>query len=329
MSSKSHSISGPGKILLILLVPVMTLVIGLILVETGLHWLAENHYGKGKLFTPDPMLGWRNLADLNLSRTNANGDSWQVVTDKEGLRETSEWRQDADKRLLIMGDSLAFGEGVNIEQRFDSILGQQNPRLSIVNTATMGYGTFQQILRGRPYFADLSPGDKLLLVTCSNDFTDITRSTFAARSKPQILFDQNSETVESFPGISVIGWLRDKSYIASRAMAFFFEDTHFSADSEKMGLKLYANLIRQELMPLAESGVQIILAYYDYMGHADTNQQMIGQTFRRLCAETGNSCIDINSEVLRDPANSNQVLADGHWNSAGHLAVSRLIAPLL
>lgn len=323
-----RELSAVRKAVFAVLVPLITLMLGFVVVELGLHWLAEHWYGQGKLFAPDPVTGWRNLSNLDMNRENADGDPWRIVTDDRGFRETGTWREDAPRRLLVLGDSLAFGEGTNIEERFDSILAGNHPDLSVINTGTMGYGTFQQVLRARPFFGDLRAGDVLLLVTCSNDFTDITRSVFAARSKPRIRLDERGHPIEELPGVSVLGWLRDKSYIVSRAIIFLAPESATSAEQEQEGIVLYETVVRQDLLPLARSGVRVVLAYYDYTGHEATNDQLIAAAYDRLCAAEGVECVAINSAVNRDKKTSDQLQRDGHWNRAGHIAVAELLNPL-
>lgn len=307
---------------------VVSLAVGFVIVEVGLHWLAENHLGRGKLFEPDPEAGWRTLPNLDLARQNADGAAWRIVTDDFGLRETGALGTDESRRMLVLGDSLAFGEGTNIEDRFDSILESQHPDLSIVNTGTMGYGTFQQVVRGRPFFDQLRAGDTLLLLTCSNDFIDMLRPAFSGRSKPRFELSESGEAIEHFPGVSLADWARDRSYIAARIMSAFFEDASFDPADERRGLRLYEALVRRELFPLSSRGVRVILAYYDYSGHPDTNGYRIEASFERLCSRARIECLDVNRVIERDRTRSQHLLSDGHWNPTGHRALADLLSPL-
>jgi len=325
---ESEELSTARKVAFSIFLPLTTLVLGFIVLEVGLHWLADSYYGRGKLFEPDMVAGWRPLPNLDLVRRNSEGDSWRVVTDDLGFRETGTWRADASRRLLVLGDSLAFGEGTNIEDRFDSILAKHHPNLSVVNTGTMGYGTFQQIVRARPLFDDLRAGDTLLLVTCSNDFTDMKRAKLTGRAKPQFRLSEAGEAIEEFPGVDLVAWARDRSYVASRIIAFFLADDEFSKQKEREGLILYEALLRQDLLSLARRGVRILLAYYDYSGHPTTNEHLIKASFERLCSERSVECLAINDVVERNKQTSKHLLRGGHWNRAGNRAVAELLIPL-
>ncbi len=100
------------------------------------------------------------------------------------MRSPSVWDPNAQTRVLIVGDSFAFGEGVNIDDRFDLIIRRQNPAVSIVNVGVMGYGTDQQMIAARPYLRTLRADDILIVLTHQSDFFDILRRKFSGRSKP-------------------------------------------------------------------------------------------------------------------------------------------------
>jgi len=321
-------ISTGKKLVFRLLLPLVTLVLGLVVVEAGLHWLAEHLYGMGKLFQPDGVTSWRYLPGLDLVRKNADGAPWRIVTDELGFRETGTWHPGVRRRLLILGDSLAFGEGIDIDDRFDTLVARAHPDLSVINTGVMGYDTFQEILRARPYFADLGQGDTLLLLTCSNDFTDLTRAALAGRPTPRFSLAADGSAVEGFPGITLVGWLRDRSYIASRVFAYFIDDPTYSAETEREGLVLFEAMVRLNLVPLTERSVRVLLAYYDYSNHEAHNAALIRAAYDRLCSLDGIGCLVVNEVVERDKRMSPHIQRDGHWNRAGNAAFAGQLLPL-
>jgi hypothetical protein len=123
-----------------MLLVVLSLAIGLAALEAGGRAFATAIAKRGKLFRPDAALGWTALPDLDLVRNNANGEPWHIVTDAGGIRGPSAWGPDDHTRLLVLGDSFAFGEGVELADRFDTLLQERMPNLSIVNLGVMGYG---------------------------------------------------------------------------------------------------------------------------------------------------------------------------------------------
>lgn len=310
------------------IVTLSSLTVCIFAVEFALHWFVKNQLGAGKLYEPDPETGWRTLSNLDLVRRNSDGLSWRIVTDEQGLRNFRPAVGSPSQRLLILGDSLAFGEGVSVEDRFDAFIAEAYPDLSIINTGVPGYGTFQQILRGRPFFDELESGDILLMVTCSNDFMDITRSYFVGRDKPVFLIDENGDLQEELPGITLRGWLRDKSYLASKAIAYFFTYVTYTPEAEQSGIANYEAMIKNYLYPLSDRGVRIVLAYYQYSDHSDENSMLIANTFDGLCLKDGVVCSTVNQVVDRQEG-SPHILRDGHWSVEGNARVSDLIIQAL
>src|SRR5262245_30414204 len=138
---------------------------------------------RGKLFRPDATLGWRPLPRLDLQRRNGNGSLWRVQTDSAGWRQPPRANAaSAQQRILVLGDSYAFGEGVNVEERFDVVTGRRRPEWDFINRGVMGFGTDQELLASQPNA--LRPGDIEVLVTYQNDMIDVVRSRFAGRAKP-------------------------------------------------------------------------------------------------------------------------------------------------
>ena len=81
--------------------------------------LYASYAGKpDRLFRADAQTGWSNAPGVQTTWLNAAGKAWSIRTDADGQRLMA---QDAaaGRRILILGDSLPFGEGIDIEDRFD------------------------------------------------------------------------------------------------------------------------------------------------------------------------------------------------------------------
>ena len=142
------------------------LIFGLLIAELLAQLYAYQIAKQGKLFRPDPELGWVLLPNLDLVRANADGQTWRIETGPEGLRGPVHWKPDASRRVLVAGDSFAFGQGVELEERFDRLLANRRPDTTFVNLSVMGYGTDQQILAVRrltdPPFTQFSFACKII-----------------------------------------------------------------------------------------------------------------------------------------------------------------------
>ena len=68
------------------------------------------------------------------------------------------------------------GEGVQLQNRFDLILLQRIPKMSVVNIGVPGYGTDQQVLRAQQQLPYLRRGDIVLMLFYGNDLHDVART---------------------------------------------------------------------------------------------------------------------------------------------------------
>ena len=70
------------------------------------------------MFRSDAQTGWSNTPNLLTTLINAAGKEWSIRTDQNGQRLIAQ-NPRAGRRILILGDSLSFGEGIDIKDRFD------------------------------------------------------------------------------------------------------------------------------------------------------------------------------------------------------------------
>src|SRR5215471_1676763 len=78
----------------------------------------------------DAQTGWSNKPNLLTMRINAAGERWSIRTDQNGQRIIAQ-NPRAGHRILILGDSLSFGEGVDVEDRFDVKMLSSLPRMRV------------------------------------------------------------------------------------------------------------------------------------------------------------------------------------------------------
>jgi GDSL-like Lipase/Acylhydrolase len=78
----------------------------------------------------------------------------------------------AATRIVMLGDSIAFGTGVSDGETFADILREKAPGLEIVNLAVSGYGTDQALLRLERQGLDLQPSAVVLHFCLANDYVD-------------------------------------------------------------------------------------------------------------------------------------------------------------
>ena len=282
---------------------------------------------RGKLFVPDTVLGWRPIANLRLARNNANGERWLVETDSAGWREGRAHDRVGRRTttLVVLGDSYAFGEGVDVADRFDEILARRHPEWSVVNHGVMGFGTDQELLT-LPW--NLRTGDMVLLLTYQNDMIDVTRRSFAGRSKPY--YELDSTRGQLLLHRPRIGWqerLRDRSYLAATILARRErEPSDYSALDWRRGLAIYDSLVRREAALLRRRGVRLLVVH-----HGDSllsHHSGLARPYAFLDSIPDLTALSADA-ALAGCGGARVFLRDGHWGRDGHRCVAELLDRLL
>ena len=304
----------------------LCVIVSTILALLGAEGLAQFYVyfiaRQGKLFTPDLVLGWRPLANLRLDRANADGRIWHIETSKLGWRSPSNWAEDKQRRLLILGDSMAFGEGVNLEDRFDQVLLKKRTNWSAINLGVMGYGTDQELIAARRYAQDLRDDDIILLLTGANDFLDVLRQKFAGRAKPWFTLEEGR--LAEHP--ARIGWweqIRDRSYLLAQLGAALERDPEkYDKAAWERGRMIYFALLQQELIPLAARGIHVVIAHHGDQQVAEGSGQSDPYEPLKQLPQLQNISLD---PALQRFSPNEVFLKDGHWKSKGHRIVAEVL----
>ncbi|MBM4337392.1 MAG: hypothetical protein FJ108_16020 [Deltaproteobacteria bacterium] len=148
---------------------------GLVVAEVGLRIAAPQEKSWLDIYRVDPVLPLVSLAP-DAATTVVTGEStWHVRTDARGHRTgNAAPAAPGSPTLLLLGDSFAFGHGVDYEESFAALVAQElGGGLALVNTGVPGFGPVQyrQVLE-----STLESGERPKLILLSlylgNDFLD-------------------------------------------------------------------------------------------------------------------------------------------------------------
>jgi len=149
------------------------------------------------LGSPDPTLwqydrtkGWGHVPHAN-GRAYAGGpDGAGIRINSRGFRGREIAMPKRVPRVLVFGDSFAFGLGVDedhlLSRHLERLIGFTGP-VEVVNLGVSGYSTDQEYVLFQELGAQLAP-DVVLLVMCDNDFVANTRD-FMYRRYYKVYFD--------------------------------------------------------------------------------------------------------------------------------------------
>ena len=286
--------------------------------EAALQLYVKYVSKRDRLFRSDDQTGWSNASNVQTTRINAAGKRWSIKTDRNGHR-IIEKNPIIGHRILILGDSLSFGEGVDIEDRFDVKMLSSLSDVHITNTGVMGYGTDQEYVVFGNWKHLLGPGDTVLIVLNQSDYFDVLRQRFFGRAKPYFEKVDGSFVLRP-PSIGFWERWSDLSRVAS-VIARLAEPTA----SESLNLHESIEIIRFTLGRVHEEaprGVRVVLAH---LGTRDLLEPKLGLSSTMFC-QFADACVDLDDVLAADPSH---LLPDGHWSTSGHAAVAQALSKVL
>ncbi len=153
--------------------------IGLVVALLGLHAFSPERLPAVDFVVPDPDLGWRHGAGLDLLFYD-EGRIAHIRTNPAGFRIDGEPDREpsasAELELAALGDSFTFAGQMDWSQTFPAMVGERlaacrGQRVRVRNFGVAGFGSVQEWLLYRREVAALSP-DWVLVAFFGNDVAD-------------------------------------------------------------------------------------------------------------------------------------------------------------
>jgi hypothetical protein len=177
-------------------------------------YVGEHENRPSENFVPDPLTGWR-MRPSHSFHWEVEGRPILYRSDAEGFRTASEGAPPSgEKRLVVAGDSFAWGTGVAYEETFAARLARDLGGWSLLNLAMPGYGLDQIWLSVRHVGIPADPG--LVVVAIYAEDLERCRRAFRTKegfNKPVFKLDAGalvSRTSLDRPS-SLVRWLENHS----------------------------------------------------------------------------------------------------------------------
>lgn len=126
-------------------------------------------------------------------------DGVPVTVDAHGLRTVRPVADEKDgrTRILVLGDSFAFGDEVGDEDTWEHRLQEQVEGIEVLNLATLGYGQDQMLLSLREDGLPLKPD--VVLATFKGCLPERNTDTFNAWQKPRFFVEDGALVLTGAP----------------------------------------------------------------------------------------------------------------------------------
>ncbi len=294
----------------------------------------------------DPVLGWRGKKDIERRFHRPEFDVL-VGHDEEGFRRPDPERPAHPRRkILILGDSIVWGWGVEQGELFsDHLQRALAPEVAIYNRGVNAYSTGQELLLLRQEI-DKRDYDTVLVLVSRTDIGDniddkkhrpafdLVDGELVARNQPPP--GRLKNPVERFVddhsyAINFLSWQLAHMKRGEKAAEWMHADappTPPNFESEP-GYGVTKRLLEQIAAVCREHGVRLVFAYgTTFLEQRDT---MIESGFRKLVADVAESegagFVELSGPLQTEANAGNEILfpGDKHWNAAGHRTASDAI----
>ena len=258
------------------------------------------------VYETDVELGYRLRSDLDVCR-NLFGVIWCFRTDRAGRRVVPDNPSpDEATTVVLLGDSFAFGEGVNDNETVAAHLARSG--LHVINLGVQGYGTNQQLMAFRR-FLENEKADYVITLTYTNDIEDVLSSYQHRRHRPTASLVNRDLRLDDFhPPLT--DYLADYSYVSALSRYFLSQPKRNPGD----GQAIVAACLSAIQADARQVGIISKLFFHD------TRQAKVVPWLFDAFEELDLSVADLTPALLADQRGVTG--PDGrHWNALGHRIV--------
>lgn len=289
--------------------------------------------GSNPFWQPDPRLGWVHRPSSE-GRFAARGVEVAVRINSRGLRGPEHTAKPDGQRILLLGDSFAWGWGVEEHEGVARRMADGLPGWEVLNAGTAGYSTDQEFLwyleEGRRYQADV-----VVLLFCENDFRGNARAEFYGYPKPRLISEDGELRVTNVPVPErprrqrVRSWAKRSSYLvhalaAGRApLRTRVAGRRLGAPQHPLGpdeTQATRAILKRLAAEVAADGRSFVWALVPTS--ADRAAWL-----RALGGELGVLVVDLGPAFARAAAAGESLVLpyDRHWSPAGHAVASEAL----
>jgi hypothetical protein len=140
----------------------------------------------------DPTLGWRLRPDVSRRSVDYQRRlDYLITTNSLGLRdrEIPPAKPPGQRRILLIGDSVTFGTGVDAGWRFSDFMQRAlGDDVTVINAGVPGWGTDQELLFYETTASELDPDLVILTFTMANDIVNNALSHLFLGTAPKPRF---------------------------------------------------------------------------------------------------------------------------------------------
>tara|TARA_Y100000589_G_scaffold327324_1_gene368914 strand:+ start:4463 stop:5485 length:1023 start_codon:yes stop_codon:yes gene_type:complete len=188
------------------------------------------------------------------------------------------------EKIIIIGDSVAFGPGVMFEETFQGLLSDNFIEYSFINRSVIGHSLYQHLQTANLIRNDNKKIKKVYLIYCLNDISDISSYEIIKNSIPNKIENNWVYKIKKNRFVLFINkQLRDKSilYMLIKGILTKPQERYFFSDFKNYLLKidnLNINKLKEinEIFKQKNIELTVIISPYEYqVRNAEVNNNLL------------------------------------------------------
>ena len=264
-----------------------------------------------------------------------------VRTNSLGLRdreyESSEFARSGGMRVLLLGDSFAFGQGVNMPDHYgtklEGILRESGLAATVIKGGAPGWGTLQETLYAKDHFGLFMP-DIVVITFCGNDPGDdeaflckLSDSQKGVVRFPGKTFMRNHSHLYrfvfySFKNMFHGAMIRKKAALTGNTIAIEAQSAQIITDAEWERSLEAIRKFRDEFLSFNARGIVVVQASAPW-------QEDIREKLAGLANGTDLFFIDLYDATASIPHADRRLPYDGHWSPLMHSISARALGEFI
>jgi hypothetical protein len=266
----------------------------------------------------DPTKGWE--LKPNISYRNTWGEGQVFHSNSRGIRgevEHSYAKPKGKLRILCLGDSFTFGEGVSDGETYPYYLQQMLPNVEVINMGVHGYGHDQTLIYLKEEGVKYRP-DIVILGFLAQD-NDRNMMTFSDYAKPRFKLAKGKLKLCNVPVPSPDMTLRQEPWRLKFLDLLSLLQEHIS---NRIGAyakerEALTNAILKEMLATTRgAGAMPIFAYLDHVRGEESNSGVIGdeKSFLDKCGDLSVKCVFLRRSVYSARLLGIRIKEKGHFD---------------